>query len=499
MKKVFVFFMIIFSLSSLYAIDLADVKNRLTICQEIKFINGVPLITEKQESKEAYSNIIKRYYIGFNISKSEEIKNTDNIKKDIKQVLSKYKPSLFESINVLSIMTTESTLKDIVSKIRKYAEIEYIQLETTKKSIVNDNSKDIFQIGIGEDILSYAPNDPLFNHQWYLYNPNGFDLKYLELQKYIKTHNIKRNFEDNEPVIALLDVGFYLDTDELKDRIWINDKEIPNNGKDDDGNGYIDDYRGVDVNPNHQQCTPNLSACIDNIDYGLGLPISSIIAAATNNGKYMAGILPDEVKILPISAEDTTWKGMVNYFLEGYDYILNLKERGVNIIAVNLTSQGGIYDRTEEALLSEMGKNGILVMAPAGNSNKSADSGSMQNYPAMLAGKLNNIVSVGVLDTNGHKAEFSNYGNINVNIYMPGTDIISLPYEKSNSITIMISSGASQAATIMSGVIGVVYWLYPNMNLIDLKSIILRNTKTVDNYNGYAIKTIDLISLTALK
>jgi len=211
----------------------------------------------------------------------------------------------------------------------------------------------------------------------------------------------------------------------------------------------------------------------------------------------MAGIVPNEVKILPISVEDTTWKSIGNYN-EAYEYILNLKDRGVNIIAVNLTA-GGIYDRTEETLLSEMGKNGILVMAPAGSSNKNADSSSMQNYPAMLAGKLNNIISVGVLDTNGHKAESSNYGNINVNIYMPGTDIISLSYGKSNSNTIMVSSGAPQAAIIMSGVIGIAYWLYPNMNLIDLKSVILRNTKTVDNYNDYAIKTIDLISLTALK
>ena len=32
----------------------------------------------------------------------------------------------------------------------------------------------------------------------------------------------------------------------LDSNIWVNSKEIPNNGKDDDGNGYVDDYYGFD-------------------------------------------------------------------------------------------------------------------------------------------------------------------------------------------------------------------------------------------------------------
>ena len=32
--------------------------------------------------------------------------------------------------------------------------------------------------------------------------------------------------------------------DDIKDFIWVNPKEIPNNGLDDDNNGYIDDIHG---------------------------------------------------------------------------------------------------------------------------------------------------------------------------------------------------------------------------------------------------------------
>jgi hypothetical protein len=44
-------------------------------------------------------------------------------------------------------------------------------------------------------------------------------------------------------VIAIWDVG--VDPSVFPGRMWINTKEIPNNGKDDDGNGYVDDVYGI--------------------------------------------------------------------------------------------------------------------------------------------------------------------------------------------------------------------------------------------------------------
>ena len=32
----------------------------------------------------------------------------------------------------------------------------------------------------------------------------------------------------------------------VKERVWVNTEEIPNNGVDDDGNGFIDDVNGWD-------------------------------------------------------------------------------------------------------------------------------------------------------------------------------------------------------------------------------------------------------------
>lgn len=45
-------------------------------------------------------------------------------------------------------------------------------------------------------------------------------------------------------VVAVIDGGVDINHEDLKSVIWTNPKEIPGNGKDDDGNGFIDDVHG---------------------------------------------------------------------------------------------------------------------------------------------------------------------------------------------------------------------------------------------------------------
>ncbi len=45
-------------------------------------------------------------------------------------------------------------------------------------------------------------------------------------------------------VVAIIDSGVDTEHEDLKEHLWVNDDEVPNNGKDDDGNGYVDDVHG---------------------------------------------------------------------------------------------------------------------------------------------------------------------------------------------------------------------------------------------------------------
>ncbi|HSP40272.1 MAG TPA: S8 family serine peptidase [Gillisia sp.] len=60
-----------------------------------------------------------------------------------------------------------------------------------------------------------------------------------------KAYNqIIKNNKGQTVIVAVIDSGVDIEHEDLKSVVWINRKEIPNNGKDDDNNGYIDDVHG---------------------------------------------------------------------------------------------------------------------------------------------------------------------------------------------------------------------------------------------------------------
>lgn len=50
--------------------------------------------------------------------------------------------------------------------------------------------------------------------------------------------------ESTTVIVAILDSGVDIEHEDLKDKVWTNKGEIPDNGIDDDNNGYIDDVHG---------------------------------------------------------------------------------------------------------------------------------------------------------------------------------------------------------------------------------------------------------------
>ena len=92
------------------------------------------------------------------------------------------------------------------------------------------------------------------------------DIDFLEAWKNVKEEKTKKS----SIIVAVVDTGIHRKHSCLKNSLWINKREIPGNGKDDDNNGFIDDIHGWNfVNNNN-----NIQ------DYhGHGTHVSGIIAA----------------------------------------------------------------------------------------------------------------------------------------------------------------------------------------------------------------------------
>lgn len=78
---------------------------------------------------------------------------------------------------------------------------------------------------------------------------NWFNLDYNQDKVYgVSTERMYKELlkgKTGQPVIvAVIDSGIEVDHEDLKEVLWVNPKEIPNNGIDDDKNGYVDDIHG---------------------------------------------------------------------------------------------------------------------------------------------------------------------------------------------------------------------------------------------------------------
>ncbi|MBK9255341.1 MAG: S8 family serine peptidase [Saprospiraceae bacterium] len=89
----------------------------------------------------------------------------------------------------------------------------------------------IIHIGSSQNV----PND------WYYGNP-GEGFMGISMQK--AYDGILKDKSSRTVVVAVIDSGIDIDHEDLKENIWINAGEIPDNGIDDDKNGYIDDVYG---------------------------------------------------------------------------------------------------------------------------------------------------------------------------------------------------------------------------------------------------------------
>ena len=77
---------------------------------------------------------------------------------------------------------------------------------------------------------------------WYMLDKSKDGYYGVSAEKTIST--LLKDKPSKTVVVAILDSGVDYKHEDLKDNMWVNPKEIPNNGKDDDKNGYIDDIHG---------------------------------------------------------------------------------------------------------------------------------------------------------------------------------------------------------------------------------------------------------------
>lgn len=229
-------------------------------------------------------------------------------------------------------------------------------------------------------------------------------------------------------LVAVLDSGIDTSHPDLQGRIWVNPREIPNNGIDDDSNGCIDDVNGCAfVSDPSPGCVEKIDGAVRD-DLGHGTFVSGIIAAAGGNGQGMVGVARN-VTILPIKVLDCAGAGDALALAQG---ILYAAEMGARVMNVSL---GGPTDSliVHEAIRIAHDKYGALIVAAAGNTGSSGVA-----YPA----RYPEVLAVGAATASADKrATFSTTGP-EVDVVAVGQAIVgTVPKASCNHFLPCLASG----------------------------------------------------------
>ncbi|MDH7570454.1 MAG: S8 family peptidase [Armatimonadota bacterium] len=204
-------------------------------------------------------------------------------------------------------------------------------------------------------------------------------------------------------VVAIVDTGIDTTHPNLKENLWVNPGEIPDNGKDDDHNGYVDDVHGYDFV--HRKGDPR-------DDHGHGTHVAGTIGASGKDGTGVVGV-NWEIRLMALKFLDENGMGTVAGAAEALAYA-----RRFGVPVANNSWGGGAFSR---ALFEEIKASRALFVAAAGNAH--ADTDFVPNFPASM--ELPNILSVAASDPRDDLACFSNWGQQSVDLAAPGVAILS--------------------------------------------------------------------------
>jgi serine protease len=313
----------------------------------------------------------------------------------------------------------------------------------------------------------FTPNDPSYSLQ-------------SNLQQIAAPQAWNISLGDATTVIGIVDTGVQWDHPDLAANMWVNSKEIPNNGIDDDHNGYIDDYLGWDFGG--LTGTPDNDPKEDAPYHGTH--VAGIASAVTNNGVGIASIGSNckimAVKCAQNNIKDPNGNPYISYGYEGIRYAV---DNGANII--NCSWGGSGYSNLARDVIDYALSKGVLIVAAAGN-----DGVTDIQYPA----GYNGVLSVASVGQNDVKSSFSTYGYW-VDVCAPGENI----YSTWMTDTYQYLSGTSMSSPLVAGLAGLVKSYFPNMSPVQIGEQIRVNCDNIDNLNPADIMELGSGRINAFK
>lgn len=284
--------------------------------------------------------------------------------------------------------------------------------------------------------------DPLSEYQWYLQKAR-VEEAWLVTQGKPQT------------LVAVVDSGIQYNHPELNPNLRLKKTEWPFDGNDDDGNGFVDDAIGWDF-------VKNSPLPMDGSGHGTFM--ASLISSRMGNGIGIRGICPF-CRLLPVRFLDAEGLGDNS---DGARAIRYAAHEGAKVINISTAGEG--YDSDWEDAIAFAGAMDAVVVVSSGNSPQNLDAEPL--YPANF--KFPFLLTVSASTPNDNLMSGASWGKESVSLLAPGEDIYGIDEDSYGP-----GSGTSQAAAVVSGVVGLVRSVNPNLSAKQTVSLIRSTVRKV--------------------
>ncbi|TMO75281.1 peptidase S8 [Pseudoalteromonas sp. S3785] len=324
--------------------------------------------------------------------------------------------------------------KEAIARLKSHQAIEYVEPD--------------YQVSIAA-----TPDDPRFDELWGLNNDGQTGGTADADIDAVEAWDISTGSRD--VVVGIIDTGIDYSHSDLASNMWVNSSEIPGDGIDNDGNGFVDDVHGINA-------ITNSGDPMD--DEGHGTHVSGTIGASGNNATGVVGV-NHEVSLVGCKFLDAAGSGSTSDAIKCIDYMVGLKNAGVNLRVLNNSWGGGGYSQALADAIASSEAADLLFVAAAGNDT--IDNDVNPHYPSNYENA--SVLSVASTDQTDNISWFSHYGLTSVDMGAPGSAILSTtPGESYASY-----SGTSMATPHVAGAAALVLSINPELNTQELKELLM--------------------------
>jgi subtilisin family serine protease len=352
-----------------------------------------------------------------------------------------------------------------------------VKLHSQTRPVTGSNTTEI--------LPGITPNDPLMGQLYGMQN--------------IRAVNAWRIARTTDVVVAVIDSGVDYTHEDLRPNMWVNPRETPGDGIDNDGNGVVDDVHGANVVGARVEIdreTGKVSATFGGDpmdDHYHGTHVAGTIGAVGNNKVGVSGVCW-RVQIMAVRYFNGKGESDANTLAHAIKYAV---DNGAKVINMSLSGRGRL--QSDKEIIDYAREKGVLIVCSAGNvkeEDKERDNDKVPLFPANFAEESDNIIVVANTDKDNKLNPSSHFGKRTVHLAAPGTRVVStFPTRKTEAIEALeaqlkttigleynILDGTSMSTPHVAGAVALLWGRkeMKDLNHLEIKSILLDNVQKIN-------------------